>query len=147
MPPPLSAVADSKQVMIFGLEESEYADKLTGPKMRRRTCPRFSSEGETDRGRGASRKACPLAVRPEGVRVDAHGALLEKDGTVSAEIAADVVVWNPHVNKAKAMGDFDDDGGRRWARRAGRRRFDRTGIAPGESPSAQTIAVGESSAH
>ena len=84
----------------------------------------------------------PLAVRPEGVRVDAHGALLEKDGTVTAEIAADVVIWNPHVNKAKAMGDFDDDG---WTAMAcvepGVVAADRPGIAPnGSLVLSQTIA-------
>ena len=26
------------------------------------------------------------------------------------EFPPDVVVWNPHVAKAKSMGDFDDDG-------------------------------------
>ena len=135
-------VADARQVMIFGLEESEYADKLTG-KDEHEDMPAIQFRGETDRVyRGASRKACPLAVRPEGVRVDAHGALLEKDGTVSAEIAADVVVWNPHVNKAKAMGDFDDDG---WTAMAcvepGVVAVDRPGIAPGGSlVLSQTIA-------
>ena len=135
-------VADSKQVMIFGLEESEYADKLTG-KNEQEDMPAIQFRGETDRVyRGASRQMCPLAVRPEGVRVDAHGALLKKDGTVSAEIAADVVVWNPHVNKAKAMGDFDDDG---WTAMAcvepGIVASDRTDIAPGASlVLSQTIA-------
>ena len=135
-------VADSRQVMIFGLEESEYADKLTG-KTEQEDMPAIQFRGETDRVyRGASRQMCPLAVRPEGVRVDAHGALLEKDGTVSAEIAADVVVWNPHVNKAKAMGDFDDDG---WTAMAcvepGVVAVDRPGIAPGGSlVLSQTIA-------
>ena len=135
-------VADSRQVMIFGLEESEYADKLTG-KTEQEDMPAIQFRGETDRiYSGASRKACPLAVRPEGVRVDAHGALLEKDGTVSAEIAADVVIWNPHVNKAKAMGDFDDDG---WTAMAcvepGIVASDRTDIAPGASlVLSQTIA-------
>ena len=112
-------------------------------KLNRRTCPRFSSGARrTAIYSGASRKACPLAVRPEGVRVDAHGALLEKDGTASAEIAADVVIWNPHVNKAKAMGDFDDDG---WTAMAcvepGVVAADRPGIALGASlVLAQTIA-------
>ena len=139
-------VADSKQVMIFGLEESVYEDKLTGTggdELVPEDMPAVAFRGETDRVyRGASRKACPLAVRPEGVRVDAPGALLEKDGTVSAEIAADVVIWNPHVNKAKAMGDFDDDG---WTAMAcvepGIVASDRTDIAPGASRVlSQTIA-------
>ena len=44
--------------------------------------------GETDRiYRGASRKACPLAVRPEGVRVDAH-ALLGKGRVVDMKSVA-----------------------------------------------------------
>ena len=75
-------------------------------------------------------------------RIVTDGALLEKDGTVSAEIAADVVVWNPHVNKAKAMGDFDDDG---WTAMAcvepGVLAADRPGIAPnGSLVLSQTIA-------
>ena len=140
------AVEDARQVMIFGLEESVYEDKLTGTggdDLVPEDMPAVAFRGETDRiYRGVSRKACPLAVRPEGVRVDAHGALLEKDGTVSAEIPADVVIWNPHVNKAKAMGDFDDDG---WTAMAcvepGIVASDRTDIAPGASlVLSQTIA-------
>ena len=136
------AVADAKQVMIFGLEDSEYVDKLTG-KDEREDMPAIQFRGETDRiYSGASRKACPITMRPEGVRVDAHGALLLQDGTVTAEIAADVVVWNPHVNKAKAMGDFDDDG---WTAMAcvepGVVAADRPGIIPGGSlVLSQTIA-------
>ena len=69
-------------------------------------------------------------------------ALLLQDGTVSAEIAADVVVWNPHVNKAQAMGDFDDEG---WTAMAcvepGVVAADRPGINPGGSlVLSQTIA-------
>ena len=49
-------VADSKQVMIFGLEESEYADKLTG-KTEQEDMPAIQFRGETDRiYSGASRK-------------------------------------------------------------------------------------------
>ena len=135
-------VADAKQVMIFGLEDSEYVDKLTG-KDEHEDMPAIQFRGETDRiYSGASRKACPITMRPEGVRVDAHGALLLQDGTVSAEIAADVVVWNPHVNKAKAMGDFDDEG---WTAMAcvepGVVASDRPGIIPGGSlVLSQTIA-------
>ena len=135
-------VADARQVMVFGLEESEYCDKLTS-KTEHEDMPAIQFRGETDRiYSGASRKACPITMRPEGVRVDAHGALLQEDGTVSAEIAADVVVWNPHVNKAKAMGDFDDEG---WTAMAcvepGVVAVNRPGIIPGGSlVLSQTIA-------
>ena len=52
------------------------------------------------------------------------------------------MIWNPHVNKAKAMGDFDDDG---WTAMAcvepGIVASDRTDIAPGASlVLSQTIA-------
>ena len=96
------AVEDARQVMIFGLEESVYEDKLTGTggdELVPEDMPAVAFRGETDRiYRGISRKTCPIAVRPEGVRVDAHGALL-KDGTVSGNRGG-VVVWNPPVNKA-----------------------------------------------
>ena len=139
------AVEDARQVMIFGLEESVYEDKLTGgDELVPEDMPAVAFRGETDRiYRGVSRKTCPIAVRPEGVRVDAHGVLLARtDGTVVMEIPPDVVIWNPHVNKAKAMGDFDDDG---WTAMAcvepGIVASDRTDIAPGASlVLSQTIA-------
>jgi len=136
------AVEDSARVTVFGLEDAEYADKVTGETCRE-TMPAVAFTGETDRVySGASRRACPLAVRPEGVRVDAHGAALAADGTVAAEINADVVVWNPHVAKARAMGDFDDDGWRNMACvEPGLVAADRPDIAPGCSfVLAQTIA-------
>jgi glucose-6-phosphate 1-epimerase len=139
------AVEDARQVMIFGLEESVYEDKLTGgDDLVPEDMPAVAFRGETDRiYRGVSRKTCPIAVRPEGVRVDAHGVLLARtDGTVVMEIPPDVVIWNPHVNKARAMGDFDDDG---WTAMAcvepGIVASDRTDIAPGASlVLSQTIA-------
>ena len=77
------AVEDARQVMIFGLEESVYEDKLAGTggdDLIPEDMPAIAFRGETDRiYRGVSRKTCPIAVRPEGVRVDAHGVLLARE--------------------------------------------------------------------
>mmetsp|Transcript_21825 Transcript_21825/g.68365 ORF Transcript_21825/g.68365 Transcript_21825/m.68365 type:complete len:195 (+) Transcript_21825:854-1438(+) len=106
-------VEDSKRVMVHGLENAKYVDKLAedASKLVDEDMPAIMFQGETDRVyQGASREPQPLTVRPEGYRVDAYGAVLDGDGAIEDELVADVVIWNPHVNKSKAMGDFDDDG-------------------------------------
>ena len=105
------ATPDVQRVMVYGLEESTYVDKLaesTEPKAEAMPAIRF--RGETDRVYlGPSRRAQPLTLRP-GARLDVHAVVLDANDTISNEFEPDVVVWNPHVDKARAMGDFDDDG-------------------------------------
>lgn len=135
------ATADSARVMVHGLEGATYVDKLAESAKVEESAPAIRFKGETDRiYLGATRPLCPLTVRPGG-RVDCHACVLEVDGTIAAEFAPDCVVWNPHVAKAAAMGDFDDDG---WKTmlcvEPGVVAADRPVIAPGRSlVLAQTI--------
>jgi glucose-6-phosphate 1-epimerase len=98
--------------MVHGLDGAKYVDKLAAdPEPRDESNPAIRFRGETDRVYlGSSRESQPLTLRPSGSRLDCHAVLLDAADTITAEFDADVVVWNPHVDKAARMGDFDDDG-------------------------------------
>ncbi|KAH8076669.1 glucose-6-phosphate 1-epimerase [Aureococcus anophagefferens] len=106
------AVDDVQRAMVHGLDGAKYVDKLAAePEPRDESNPAIRFRGETDRVYlGSSRESQPLTLRPSGSRLDCHAVLLDAADTITAEFDADVVVWNPHVDKAARMGDFDDDG-------------------------------------
>jgi glucose-6-phosphate 1-epimerase len=92
------AVGDVRQATVDGLAGREYLDKMD--KARRKTQPAgaFTLVGETDR---------VYLNTPDTVTVDdrANGRRL----VVSKGGSAATVVWNPWVDKSKAMADFGDD--------------------------------------
>lgn len=89
------AVADIHQVRIEGLDGVEYLDKVDGGKRQRQSGPiRFT--GETDRPYQNTTGTVTIADGPRRITI-------EKSGSRTT------VVWNPWINKAKAMSDFGDE--------------------------------------
>jgi len=148
-------VDEARETEVDGLACRTYLDQLTGATLTQGSDP-ITFVGETDRvydgghntGVQATRilTMTPTGARPpaqlrvalEAQHVEEFGEL----GTVATDFPPDVVVWNPHVAKAKAMGDFDDDG---WMRMCciepGILNTRRPTVAPGNSlVLAQTIA-------
>ena len=91
-------VGDIRQVEVRGLENAAYLDRLRpGERFRQDDRPiRFA--GETDR----TYVGTPAAVTVVDPALGRH-IRIEKAGSRST------VVWNPWINKAKAMPDFGDD--------------------------------------
>jgi D-hexose-6-phosphate mutarotase len=92
------AVGDVRQVRITGLEETEYLDKTAAFARRSQGHEPVRITGETDRVYLATRAACTLEdpVMRRRIRI-------AKDGSDTT------VVWNPWVDKARAMPDFGDE--------------------------------------
>lgn len=91
-------VGDINQVKVAGLQGVEYLDSLEGRarKQEMRDAIRFT--GEVDR---------VYLNSPHTVEI--HDASLRRIIRVAKEGSASTVVWNPWINKAKAMADFGDD--------------------------------------
>ncbi|KAJ1460558.1 galactose mutarotase-like domain-containing protein [Pelagophyceae sp. CCMP2097] len=108
------AVPDSLGVRVHGLEGSTFVDSFDGSKVKTETPPAIELIGEVDRiYQGETRAQPPIVLGGAAVaqvRLDTHVCLLDANDVISAELSADVVVWNPHVDKALGMGDFDDEG-------------------------------------
>lgn len=88
-------VGDVRQVTVSGLDGASYLDKVSGERTRQDGDITFV--GETDRV--YERAADVLVTDP----------VLGRTLRITAEGAADTVVWNPWVAKAAAMPDFGDD--------------------------------------
>ena len=90
-------VSDVRRVQLHGLEQTDYLDKMAG--FRRKTQPDapVTFTAETDRIYLNTDAAC----RVVDVGKRRHVAL-EKTGSDTT------VVWNPWVDKARAMPDFAD---------------------------------------
>jgi glucose-6-phosphate 1-epimerase len=98
------AVGDAQRVSITGLETAAYFDKTDG-------AARKAPEGQ------------PITITRETDRVYPHasGRVTIEDPVWERRIhvdkvgSASTVVWNPWVDKARAMADFGDDEWRRMA--------------------------------
>ena len=92
------AVADIRQTKIDGLAGRTFIDKVDKASRKQQPPGAFTLAGETDR-----------------VYVDTSDAVTIDDAgnsrriTVSKSGSASTVVWNPWIDKAKAMADFGDD--------------------------------------
>ena len=91
------AVGDVRQVRVEGLDGREYIDKVDGMKRKRQSGP-IHITGETDRVYLSTPDTVTVHDPAAGRRI-----VVEKTGS------ATTVVWNPWVEKAKAMPDFGDD--------------------------------------
>ncbi|MFA7238205.1 MAG: D-hexose-6-phosphate mutarotase [Phycisphaeraceae bacterium] len=92
------AVSDVRQVSVTGLAGAMYHDRLDPTGLKTRGDQPITITGETDRLYIHTESACVLND-PAG-----HRAItIRKTGSRST------VVWNPWVNKSKAMPDFGDD--------------------------------------
>lgn len=91
-------VSDVRNIAIHGLDGCEYLDKVDGGRRKRQSGP-VTFDGETDR-----------------VYLDTAADCLIEDAGLSRRIriekqgSSTTVVWNPWVEKAARMSDFEDDG-------------------------------------
>lgn len=92
------AVADIRQVGVTGLAGTEYLDKVDGFARKRQGDPPIRFAGETDRIYLETESAC--TIRDPGLRRQIG---IAKTGSRST------VVWNPWIDRARAMPDFGDD--------------------------------------
>ena len=91
-------VGDVRQVSVTGLEDCSYLDKLQGGKELRQGLSPIQITGETDR--------VYLDTIAECVIDDPK---LNRKITVAKTGSDTTVLWNPWINKSKAMPDFGDE--------------------------------------
>lgn len=92
------AVADVTQMVIEGLTECDYIDQLDGRQIKRQTGD-IHIRREVDRIYVNSDDTCII-----------HDALLSRKIQVKKAGSQTTVVWNPWIEKARAMADFSDEG-------------------------------------
>ncbi|MGE5610952.1 MAG: D-hexose-6-phosphate mutarotase [Bacillota bacterium] len=92
------AVGDVRQVAISGLADAVYLDKTDGMRRKMQGAEALGIAGETDRAYLNTRATCFIDDPVIGRRIT-----IEKEGSDST------VVWNPWVDKSRAMADFGDE--------------------------------------
>jgi glucose-6-phosphate 1-epimerase len=91
-------VGDARQVGVDGLQNTEYIDKVDGFQRKTQPAEALRITGETDRVYVNTRGRCVV-----------HDPVLERTITVEKENSDATVVWNPWIEKARAMPDFGDE--------------------------------------
>jgi glucose-6-phosphate 1-epimerase len=91
-------VEDVRQITIAGLSGREYLDKTQNMAPFRQDDPELKIESETDRHYLATR---------DSVMITDHS--LDRRISIDKENSEVTVVWNPWIEKAKAMADLGDD--------------------------------------
>jgi glucose-6-phosphate 1-epimerase len=91
------AVQDVREVRVTGLEGVEYLDKVTGFSRKRESQEPLRIAGETDRIYLATKSAC--SIHDPGKR---RRIVVSKTGSETT------VVWNPWVDRARAIPDLGD---------------------------------------
>jgi glucose-6-phosphate 1-epimerase len=92
------AVHDVREVTITGLEHTEYLDKVAGFARKNQGSDPIRFTGETDRVYLKTTTDC--VINDPGAR---RRIAIRKTGSDTS------VVWNPWIDKARAMPDFGDD--------------------------------------
>lgn len=92
------AVGDIRRTTIDGLAGRQFIDKVDKAQRKTQPAGAFTLSGETDR---------VYLNTPDTVAVDDAGN--GRKLVVSKSGSASTVVWNPWIDKAKAMADFGDD--------------------------------------
>jgi D-hexose-6-phosphate mutarotase len=92
------ATSDVRHVLVTGLGETEFIDKVDGFTRKRQDSKPLTFAGETDRIFLDTEAAC--VVDDPGLH---RRITIEKTGSAST------VVWNPWQDKARALADFGDD--------------------------------------
>jgi glucose-6-phosphate 1-epimerase len=92
------AVQDIHDVTVTGTEHTAYLDKVAGFARVQQGPDPISFTGETDRVYLDAREPCVI-----------HDPGLRRAITVRKAQSAATVVWNPWIDKARAMKDFGDD--------------------------------------
>lgn len=90
-------VGDIKQVSVEGLGGKQFIDKVDGAKQKTQSDPLIRFTGETDRVYLDTTDTCIV-----------HDPAMHRRIEVSKSGSNATVVWNPWINKAKAMPDFGD---------------------------------------
>lgn len=95
-------IKDISSVQIAGLEDSPYVDKVDAAKAKTQSSDPVAFSGETDR----------VYTPAKG---PSHPVVISEGGAAKFSIVRDnlddVVVWNPWVDKAAGMGDFEPKDG------------------------------------
>jgi glucose-6-phosphate 1-epimerase len=92
------AVRDVREVTVTGLEQTDYLDKVTGFDRKNQGRDPIRFIGETDRVYLKTTADCVIHDPGTGRRIT-----IRKTGSDAS------VVWNPWIDKARAMPDFGDD--------------------------------------
>jgi glucose-6-phosphate 1-epimerase len=92
------AVGDVRQASLDGLQNTEYIDKVDSFRRKLQPAEAIRITGETDRVYLKTRSTCVV-----------RDPVLQRTITVDKENSASTVVWNPWIDKARAMPDFGDD--------------------------------------
>lgn len=88
-------VGDIRRVEVDGLDGCDYFDKVLGAEATQEGPVVFT--GETDR------------VYSSSATVQVHDPVLQRTLTIEKSGSPTTVVWNPWIDKARAMPDFADD--------------------------------------
>jgi glucose-6-phosphate 1-epimerase len=96
------SVSDIHQVTITGVEQVDYLDKVANFARRNQGGDPVRFSGETDRVYLNTRASCQI-----------HDTGLRRIITIHKRDSDDTVIWNPWIDKARAMADFGDD---EWSR-------------------------------
>ncbi|HLY75676.1 MAG TPA: D-hexose-6-phosphate mutarotase, partial [Planctomycetota bacterium] len=91
-------VGDVRQISIDGLQNAEYLDKVDSQKRKIQPPELLRIGGETDRVYLHTHSTCVI-----------RDPVLERTLSVEKESSGSTVVWNPWINKARAMPDFGDE--------------------------------------
>ncbi|TMW58518.1 hypothetical protein Poli38472_010077 [Pythium oligandrum] len=94
--------------VVEGLKGLEYHDKVTGTKqMETREVISFAKETDSVYANAPEQ----IVVRIRGVNGSDHVVTIDKAAFIDGaeKQPSDAVVWNPWIEKAKGMSDFDDD--------------------------------------
>lgn len=90
------AVSDAREVAVEGLNQTRYIDKVDGAKIKTEDAEAIRMDGETDRVYLDTQATC--------ISRDVNRSItIEKTGSDST------VLWNPHIEKARALSDLGDD--------------------------------------
>jgi len=91
-------VGDVRQVQVDGLQNTEYIDKVDAFKRKTQPAEPIRITGETDRVFVNTRSSCNV-----------QDPVLGRTLFVEKENSSSTVIWNPWINKARAMADFGDE--------------------------------------
>lgn len=115
-------VGDISKVKLYGLEDTEYLDKVDGGQRKIQHGP-VTIEGEVDRVYLGTRAECVI-----------DDPVLQRKIHISKRGSDSTVVWNPWIEKANKMGDLGEDGYRHMlCVESGNAAENVVTIAPGET--------------
>ena len=97
-------LVDIANVGVVGLKDHAFMNKLTNHSVSQENSKVFRFDGEVD----SIYTGSPRSLHLTGTGLAGSGDSVEIEIGATGSTGHDVVVWNPHVAKAKRMGDFGD---------------------------------------